>query len=56
VPPFVIFSDASLAQMAAALPATLEELRGIHGVGDYKLGRYGQAFLEEIRRYHSGLE
>jgi ATP-dependent DNA helicase RecQ len=56
VPPFVIFSDASLAQMASALPATLEDLRGVHGVGDYKLERYGRLFLEEIQRYPSGRE
>jgi ATP-dependent DNA helicase RecQ len=51
VPPFVIFSDASLTQMAESLPATSEELRLIHGVGDYKLERYGPQFLEEIRRF-----
>ena len=54
VPPFVIFSDASLTQMAASLPATSEELHLIHGVGDYKLQRYGPHFLEEIRRFSDG--
>jgi ATP-dependent DNA helicase RecQ len=51
VPPFVIFSDASLTQMAASLPATSEELHLIHGVGDYKLKRYDSHFLDEIRRF-----
>jgi ATP-dependent DNA helicase RecQ len=54
VPPFVIFSDASLTQMAASLPATSEELHLIHGVGDYKLKRYGPHFLDEIRRFSDG--
>ncbi len=54
VPPFVIFSDVSLAEMAASLPTTLEAMHGIHGVGDYKLERYGQLFLEEIRRNAAG--
>ncbi len=56
VPPFVIFSDASLAQMAAGLPVTNEELHLIHGVGDYKLKRYGPHFLHEIRRFSGGSE
>ncbi len=54
VPPFVIFSDASLIQMAAGHPATSEELHLIHGVGDYKLERYGPHFLEAIRRFSAG--
>jgi ATP-dependent DNA helicase RecQ len=54
VPPFVIFSDVSLTQMAARLPATNEELHLIHGVGDYKLERYGPHFLDEIRRFSAG--
>ncbi|MFY9369957.1 MAG: DNA helicase RecQ [Desulfomonilia bacterium] len=51
VPPFVIFSDASLAEMAAVLPATKDEFLGIHGVGTYKTERYGPYFLDEIRRF-----
>jgi ATP-dependent DNA helicase RecQ len=51
VPPFVIFSDTSLAEMAAYLPADTEELRRIHGVGTHKLKRYGSDFLEEIRDF-----
>ncbi len=54
VPPFVIFSDASLIQMAAGHPATSEEMHLIHGVGDYKLERYGPHFLEAIRRFSAG--
>jgi len=51
VPPFVVFSDASLAEMASCLPDTEEAMRCVHGVGDYKLQRYGSQFLLEIRRY-----
>ncbi len=53
VPPFVIFSDISLAEMAALLPETEAEFRGIHGVGRHKLERYGPSFLDEIRRFAS---
>jgi len=51
VPPYVIFSDASLAQMAAFLPADPEAFQQIHGVGAHKTARYGPDFLEEIRRF-----
>ena len=49
VPPYVVFSDATLREMAAAQPATLLEFRQVVGVGDVKLERYGAAFLEAIR-------
>ncbi|MFR8148586.1 RecQ family ATP-dependent DNA helicase [Adlercreutzia equolifaciens] len=48
VPPYVIFHDATLAAMAAARPATEEELLALPGVGEKKLATYGKAFLEEI--------
>jgi ATP-dependent DNA helicase RecQ len=51
IPPFVIFSDTSLAEMAAYLPADIEDFRRIHGVGTHKLKRYGYDFLEEIRMF-----
>ncbi len=54
VPPFVIFSDASLAEMAARLPQEQEDFRRIHGVGEYKFDRYGPAFMDEIRRFSAG--
>jgi len=49
VPPYVIFSDATLVEMAALRPATPDELLRVNGVGQQKLGRYGAAFLEVIR-------
>ncbi len=51
VPPFVIFSDASLKEMAAQIPRNKAEFRGIKGVGDTKLEEYGPTFLNEIKKY-----
>jgi ATP-dependent DNA helicase RecQ len=45
VPPYVIFHDSSLREMAARKPATLEEFATIPGVGQAKLERYGEAFV-----------
>ena len=50
LPPYVIFSDATLAEMAAYRPLDSEELLRINGVGNQKLGRYGAVFLETIRQ------
>jgi ATP-dependent DNA helicase RecQ len=54
VPPYVIFSDATLVEMAAFHPTEPEALLRINGVGAQKLGRYGSAFLEAIREYAAG--
>ena len=51
VPPFVIFSDRTLTEMAARLPRSNERLLQIHGVGQVKEKRYGAVFLDIIRRY-----
>jgi ATP-dependent DNA helicase RecQ len=51
VPPFVIFSDVALAEMAAYRPIDDEGFLRIHGVGAHKLERYGAEFLGEIRRF-----
>ena len=48
VPPYVIFHDRTLLEMAARRPATLEGLGQISGVGAAKLERYGEAFLSVI--------
>ncbi|MBU4373553.1 MAG: DNA helicase RecQ, partial [Euryarchaeota archaeon] len=50
-PPYMIFNDASLKQMAARRPCTPEDFRNITGVGDKKLERYGAIFIGEIRRF-----
>lgn len=51
VPPYVIFHDKTLAGMAAHKPVSLESLAEISGVGEAKLARYGQAFLEVLRGF-----
>ena len=51
VPPYVIFHDATLREMAAARPASLSELGEISGVGARKLEAYGEAFLAVIRQH-----
>ena len=52
VPPYVIFHDASLIEMAARRPGSLAEFTAITGVGATKLERYGETFLEIIRSPH----
>lgn len=51
VPPFVIFQDPSLEDMAIQYPITLDELQNITGVGAGKALRYGEEFIEVIRSY-----
>lgn len=51
VPPYVIFQDVSIEQMAVAYPITLEELQNIPGVGVGKAKRYGDAFCELIKKH-----
>jgi len=52
VPPYIIFSDKTLTEMAGAQPKTMSEFLGISGVGEKKLHDYGSIFLEGIRNYH----
>lgn len=54
VPPYIIFSDRTLIEMAAAVPLSHEELLKISGVGQVKLERYGDAFLEKIKEHVKG--
>ncbi len=48
VPPYVIFHDSTLQEMARKRPCKLEELRYISGIGEQKLHKFGQSFLEII--------
>ena len=48
VPPYVIFPDKTLIEMAIAKPVTKGQILGISGVGETKLSRYGELFLNEI--------
>jgi ATP-dependent DNA helicase RecQ len=54
VPAYVVFSDATLAEMAARKPITGAELLEVNGVGQAKLERYGDAFLAAIAQRTSG--
>jgi ATP-dependent DNA helicase RecQ len=51
VPPYVVFSDATLVEMATFLPQNLDEIRKISGVGELKLQKYAADFLEAIKQY-----
>jgi ATP-dependent DNA helicase RecQ len=51
LPPFVIFQDPSLEDMAIQYPINMEELQNIQGVGTGKAHRYGKKFIELIRTY-----
>ncbi|WP_417939661.1 DNA helicase RecQ [Flavobacterium sp. RS13.1] len=51
VPPFVVFQDPSLEDMALKYPVTLQELYNIHGVGEGKAKKYGAEFVALISRY-----
>jgi ATP-dependent DNA helicase RecQ len=51
VPPYIIFHDSCLKDMAARLPLDRFELRAISGVGDKKLEKYGTQFLNEIKDF-----
>ncbi|KUE78565.1 ATP-dependent DNA helicase RecQ [Aeromonas schubertii] len=51
VPPYVVFNDATLMEMAEAMPMTERDLLAINGVGQRKLERFGDAFMELIIDY-----
>ena len=51
VPPYVIFADRTLVEMAAFYPQSPERLLDISGVGQVKARQYGEAFLEVLREY-----
>ncbi|MFT5985983.1 MAG: ATP-dependent DNA helicase RecQ, partial [Planctomycetota bacterium] len=58
LPPFVIFQDPSLDDMALKYPITLEEMSNVHGVGEGKAKKYGKTFVSLISRYveENGIE
>ncbi|MDB5274502.1 MAG: helicase RecQ [Chitinophagaceae bacterium] len=51
IPPYMIFSDATLKQMAELLPTTAEDLLTVSGVGERKMEMYGNDFLETIQSF-----
>ena len=54
MPPYIIFSDKTLVDMCIRLPLTKEEMLAVSGVGENKFVKYGERFLEEIRRLTGG--
>ena len=51
VPPFVVFQDPSLEDMALKYPITIQELTNVHGIGEGKAKKYGSQFVKLIERY-----
>jgi ATP-dependent DNA helicase RecQ len=52
VPPYVIFHDATLREMARLKPRSMGALRAVYGVGERKAEDLGAAFLEAIAAHH----
>ena len=51
LPPYIVFNDKTLIDMCVSLPKTPEELLGVSGVGENKLAKYGQRFLDAIASF-----
>ena len=51
VPPYVVFADSSLIEMASLLPQNEDEMKSVSGVGDLKYEKYGNEFLSEVRKF-----
>ena len=51
MPPYIIFSDKTLIDMCVKKPSDEEEMLNVSGVGENKLKKYGQRFLEEIQKF-----
>ncbi len=51
VPPYIVFADRSLREMAAYMPENESEFVQLHGVGDNKLKKYGARFIAEVANY-----
>ena len=50
VPPYMVFADKTLAGMCVMRPATRDEMLEVSGVGEHKLEKYGDRFLEILRK------
>ena len=51
IPPYLVFNDATLAEMCAMLPTSPGEMLAVNGIGQIKLDRFGGEFLDEITEY-----
>ena len=52
VPPYIVFSDKTLADMCRKLPKTSQEMLSVSGVGEKKYELYGEIFLQEIQKLY----
>ena len=51
IAPFIVFNDATLAELARVQPVTSAQMLNISGIGDTKLARYGEPFLSLIKQH-----
>jgi ATP-dependent DNA helicase RecQ len=54
VPPYVIFHDTTLRELARLKPHTVDELSGVYGIGARKAQQVGELFIDAIREYTTG--
>lgn len=54
IPPYVVFSDATLSEMAQKKPVSEAQMKTISGIGSEKFRRYGEAFIKEIKSFKKG--
>ena len=52
IAPFIVFNDATLSELARIQPTTSSQMLSISGIGDVKLSRYGQAFMQAIKEHN----
>ncbi|GLC30432.1 DNA helicase RecQ [Clostridium omnivorum] len=51
VPPYIIFADSTLKELSQYMPSSLEDMLNIKGIGEAKLAKYGEVFLEAVNKY-----
>jgi ATP-dependent DNA helicase RecQ len=56
LPPYVVFHDSTLREMAERMPLDLEQFEALPGVGQAKLARYGEQFINVVREYRAQKE
>ncbi|MBR1743351.1 MAG: HRDC domain-containing protein, partial [Lachnospiraceae bacterium] len=56
VPPYIVFNDKTLVHMCVLVPLSKEEMLQVSGVGENKLEKYGERFLEEIYAFTGGVK
>ena len=54
IPPYMVFSDKTLAELSILKPSTRDEMLAVSGIGEVKLDRYAEPFLKVIARYEAG--